>query len=316
MPGEVVLKFKKAAIITGYSCNNNCLFCYDGLKRGVRDLSTGEIKKNLDGARSRGASCVDFLGGEVTIRRDFLELVAYAKRIGFSHVMATSNGRMFSYPEFAEKAVAAGLSTVVFSIHGDSAQLHDALTRSPGSFEQSLAGLENIRRLGAQVCCNFTIVRQNYERLPQTAKMFLEKNVSSAEFIFVHPYGYALSQFDEVVPRLSQVEPFLHEALDAGVAAGAKHWVARYLPVCFMRGYEKHLSELSEPVMEHVGPEFSDFDVSANRKNNGRVLGPACENCRDSLLCEGPWLEYARRRGFGELRPLPGEKKQLKDYLR
>ena len=67
----------------GFSCNNRCLFCVQGDKRHrVGDLKTAEIRERLKDARQHADNVV-FTGGEVTLRRDLVELVAFAKSLGF-----------------------------------------------------------------------------------------------------------------------------------------------------------------------------------------------------------------------------------------
>jgi len=68
----------------GYTCNINCRFCYyqnsmhDGTSAGRKDLSTQDAKRWLLFFRRKGLDAVDLTGGEPTIRRDIVELIAYA----------------------------------------------------------------------------------------------------------------------------------------------------------------------------------------------------------------------------------------------
>jgi len=119
---------KKTALLLGYECNNNCRFCYCGDKRDLPAMGTAEAKNQLVKARKRSSRFVDFLGGEPTIRSDLVELIGYAKQIGFRTISITTNGRMLSNKDYARRIVDAGLNSVVFSIHGHKPELHDFLT--------------------------------------------------------------------------------------------------------------------------------------------------------------------------------------------
>ena len=68
---------------------------------------------------------------------DIAELVNYARTTGFQKVSITTNGRMFSYPKFADLMLKAGLTGVSVSLHGPTAEIHESLTMVPGSFEQA-----------------------------------------------------------------------------------------------------------------------------------------------------------------------------------
>lgn len=300
----------KTAIMMGYECNNNCRFCYCGDKRDkYKSMSTKEIKSELKAGRERGSTFVDFLGGEPTIRKDLEELIKYAKEIGYKTISVTTNGRLFSYMDFSEKMINAGLNSAVFSIHGHNAGLHDYLTRVKGSFSQAIDGIKNLKQIKPDlyICINTTIVKQNFKFLPQIAEFCTKLGIDAMEFIFVHPRGNALKNFDEIVPTLTEIEPYIPKTIEVGKRCGIKHFVFRYFPLCYMLGYENQLSELvAKDILQeqHIGPEFEDLNVEENRAMWGRVKGPECKECDIREKCEGIFKEYAERRGFKELRAI------------
>ena len=79
-------KIKKSVIFTSYDCNNNCVFCIDADKKNISGRSTAEIKKEISSARKRGAAYLELIGGEVTIRKDALDLVSFAHDLGFKTI--------------------------------------------------------------------------------------------------------------------------------------------------------------------------------------------------------------------------------------
>ena len=59
-------------------------------------------------------------------------------------VQTVTNGRMFQYPAFLGTAADNGLDEITFSLHGHTAKLHEGLTRTPGSFDQTVGGIDNM----------------------------------------------------------------------------------------------------------------------------------------------------------------------------
>lgn len=294
----------------GYECNNNCVFCYAADKKKMfKPMATTKVKVELDKGIQRGCDYVDFNGGEPTIRKDIFELIRYAKQIGYKTVAMTTNGRMFSYKQFTNKIVKCGLDSAVFSIHGHTCSLHDYLTGVRGSFEQLSKGLKNLKEIksDAYICTNTTITKSNYKFLPQIAENNIRLGANGCEFIFVHPRGNALKNFDKVVPTLTETEPYIKPTIEVGKKYSIKHFVMRYFPVCFMKGEIDFLSELEALKRlreQHIGPEFCDLEVEKGRALFGRVKGPICVNCKSNKICEGIFKEYAERIGFNELRPI------------
>jgi MoaA/NifB/PqqE/SkfB family radical SAM enzyme len=302
-------KTEKLVLFTGFSCNSHCHFCIDLNKRDIPDKSTGRLLEEMARAKALGAEVLELIGGEATIRGDFLGLLRAARRLGFRDVVVVSNGRMFAYPDFARQAVEAGLTDLVLSIHGPDAALHDQLTAAPGSFDQLLDGIGNLRALGFdRLYANCAVVRQNAERLPEIGRLFLRLGLGHAEFIFVDPsYGGAYAQFDALVPPLASAAAHMRETLDLGRAAGTRDWTVRYVPLCHFLGYEDQVSELRERAQyrtRHWAPEFTNPDVGGTRPLVSRLKTERCRGCLAFDRCEGLWTEYVRRRGDAELRPI------------
>ncbi len=301
----------KTAIALGYRCNNNCRFCYAAEKRDrFKAMSTEQVKAFLERGRERNSTFVDFLGGEPTIRKDIIELVKFAKDLGYKTISFTTNGRMFSNKEFAKKITDAGLNSVVFSIHGHNAELHDYLVRVNGAFAQLTEGMKNFRKFApkAYVCTNTVMLKQNLSFLPLIAENSARLGANGMEFIFPHPQGNALKHFDELVPRLTDLIEVIHETVDVGTRNGIKHCVMRYVPMCYMLGCLNNLSEfIARDVLkeEHIGPDFENLDVENSRRELARVKGPQCAGCKYFNICEGIFKEYAVKRGFEELIPVP-----------
>ena len=294
----------------GFSCNNNCIFCAQAHKRHLGDRSTEELKKDLESALENGCTEVVFTGGEPTIRKDIFELVAYAKDLGYKLIQIQTNGRMFYYKKFVEKIIRVGATEFSPAIHGYNSKIHESQTRAPGSFKQTITGIKNLKELGQYVITNSVITKINYKTLPQLARLLIDLKVDQFQFAFVHPCGNAWKNFDIVVPRKTEVAPFIHKALDIAKDAGYKpgQVMVEAFPFCFMQGYESFCSELYIPKEEVRDPEMVIKQFENWRIQIGKKKFPQCKNCKFELICEGPWKEYPERFGSEEFKPVKGEK--------
>lgn len=307
-------EIKKTVIITGYRCNNRCRFCMEANKRDFPVKTTLEIEREMVKSRKRGTDYLELIGGEMTIRSDIVRLIEFAKRLGFSTIMMSTNGRMYSYKELAKAILKAGLNSLVFSIHGHTPKLQDWLTRVEGSFVQLKKGVENVKRiskrlrLNIHIGSNTTIVKQNYKFLPQIGKYIRNLGIEDSEFIFVDPNeGGAYDNFYEFVPRISRISNYIHKCLDIGKRDHLRHWHVRYVPLCYFQGYLDQISELQEVVTfrtEHVAPDFYNPNVEESRRIVGRQKTKKCKGCKLYDKCEGLWKVYLERYGDAELKPV------------
>jgi MoaA/NifB/PqqE/SkfB family radical SAM enzyme len=264
----------------------------------------------MAGARSRGRTYLEFIGGEMTIRPDFLYLIRSAKKLGFETIMMATNGRMLSYFDYAKSLADAGLNSVVFSIHGHNAKEHDKLTQAKGSFGQLMKGLDNMKKLLGErrLGTNTTIVKQNYKDIEKIGKLILKKGLRNSEFIFVDcNEGGAYNDFNKFVPKISLAAPYIKKCLAMGKKAQAAHWHIRYVPLCYFPDYLEQISELDEIKRfqtEHLAPDFINLEVERSRPEAGRVKTKKCAGCKLHGQCEGIWKNYYEHYGDSELKPL------------
>lgn len=298
---------RRVDIKAGFDCNNRCMFCVQGNKReiyGNRPLD--EVKRLLCEALETSDSIV-FTGGEVTIRPDFIDIVAYSREIGFKTIQIQTNGRMFANRDFCSRTIEAGANEFSPALHGHIPELHDYLTRAPGSFKQTARGIRNLKELEQYVLTNSVITRSNYRHLPELATVLVKLGVDQFQFAFVHAVGTAGANFYSVVPRKTLVEPYVKAGLDVGLRAG-RSVMTEAIPYCFMSGYEKYVAELIMPRTKIFDAEQTIDDYTDFRLNEGKLKGPPCEKCGMKEECEGPWREYPEKYGWAEFKPV-GKKK-------
>ena len=211
---------KKYYFQLGFSCNNNCWHCSLPMWEHSHDLTTNEVKEVLKKAKENGVNVIALTGGEPTIRKDFLEIIRYAKSLNFDRIELQTNGRMFAYKQFALKTVEYGITDIYVSFHAPTKELQDFITRVNGSFVESVKGLRNALSLDVRVETNTVISKLNYKILDKLLVFFYELGVREVEIDFLRPMGNAWKYFDLVVPRKSEVKSYLEKALEIGEKLG------------------------------------------------------------------------------------------------
>lgn len=291
---------------TGYLCNNNCYFCAQAHNKKYGNKTTEELKKILTDLHNEGTKSVIFTGGEFTIRKDCLELVKFAREIGYDEVQLQSNGRMFSNEKFVEAMMHYGVTEFSPALHGYLPEIHDYLTRAPGAFDQVVKGIKNIKAKGGYIVANSVVVKPNYRYVPQLSNLFVSLGVDQYQFAFVHSTGNTALYFDKMMPFVSLAAPFIKRGIQIGISSG-KLVMAEAMPYCVMQGFERYVSELYIPPTAVSEGNQLKRDFEKIRKVEGKTLFEQCKECRFRLICEGPWKEYPDKRGSSEFRPVPGK---------
>jgi len=273
-----------------------------GSKRnGAFEKTSGQIKgllKKMSGSHQE----VIFSGGEATLMPYIVDCVRYAKQLGYT-VQIQSNGRLFCYSDFCQQMGAAGVDVVSVSVHGHTSELHDALTRVPGSFEQTMNGIRNLLALRLpSVVTNTVITSLNYRDLPALAQMLIGEGVRQYQFAFPHILGFAYENRGLVVPRKTDVMPFVIKGLQIGLRNNAFP-KTEAIPYCFLKGYEACCSENYSIETTAVDLQFAG-DFTRWRKEEGKAKGLPCASCSCDSICEGPWREYPALYGWDEFKPV------------
>ncbi|MFA6383883.1 MAG: radical SAM protein [Candidatus Omnitrophota bacterium] len=292
-------------IKVGYSCNNHCIFCVQGDKRSrIGDKSHKEVLSILE-KRRRDNNEVVFTGGEVTIRDDFFVLLRRAAKLRYDVIQVQSNGRMFAYEEFCEKAVKAGANSFALALHGSTKKVHDLLTRVPGSFDQTVRGIGNLKKLKQKVLLNTVVTKANYKDLPRIAELLVSMSVDQFQFAFVHICDTLAGNrglVKEIVARKSMVEKYVKKGLQTGIDSNIPV-MAEALPYCFMKGYEQYISDRFIPPTS-IEETFFTENYEKARKEEDKIKGPRCAACASNDVCEGPWKEYPAIFGWEEFKPV------------
>ena len=141
-----------------YRCNERCIHCYlDHDDHG--EMTTAEIKDLLDQMADAGVFYLTISGGEILMRRDFFEILEHARLRTFC-VKLKTNGVLIREKE-AKRLRELGVETVQISIYSHRAEVHDAITKMPGSFRQSIEAARFLRQEGLPVTLANVLMTEN-----------------------------------------------------------------------------------------------------------------------------------------------------------
>lgn len=334
---------KRVNINTGYSCNIKCKFCYYREQKRPKDPDTERIKKDLQKAKKYGIEIVELTGGEPTIRKDLFELIDFAKKLGFKRISMITNGLLLSDHRFSKKLLEAGLAETKFSIHASEAKMHDYLIGTKGGFKKVLKGIENAQDLGFQLNINVVVNKHNYKNLLELTNLLTKYNIDTLNFIVFSPLSNIKKFKKQFFVSYSEISPKIKECIDFAKRKIRKINV-RYVPFCFMQGYEKYLCNLHQIhydqdewdyyiknkieyglIFTYVNILLSfiykpirlfkkDFqhiirELTINSKMIRMKTKPkSCKRCKYNLICDGLWKDYKNTAELKILKPALGEK--------
>jgi len=132
-----------------YRCNERCVHCYlDHNDHG--EMTTAEIKHLLDEMADAGVFILTLSGGEIFLRKDFFEILEYARRRLTFCVKLKTNAILIKERE-AARVRDLGVESIQISIYSHRPEVHDAITLVPGSLDRSLKAIRFLKSQGLRV---------------------------------------------------------------------------------------------------------------------------------------------------------------------
>ena len=148
-----MLAFKPISLGQGGVCH--CVRCTSrakspaGLDRIAADILS--LRSSISPSSSSGPPRGVRLGGfEPFAHPNLVQVIGMCAQAGINRVMVCTDGGALANPMNARGCIESGARLFEIPFLGPSAELHDRLSGSPGSFDRALAGLRTVRDVSAQ----------------------------------------------------------------------------------------------------------------------------------------------------------------------
>jgi len=180
-----------------YRCNLSCIYCsrYNGSQK--EEIGTQEICRIIKEAKGMGLLRAYFSGGEIFLREDFGQIIAYCRQLGLA-VEVWSNGIII--PDKIE--ILKQIDSLTLSLDGPE-MVHDNI-RGKGSFAATIKAARLAKQNGAHVSFNFTLTRSNINNFPE----FLDIALSFGGTIGFQPVSILADSVNDIKEHFPSREEF------------------------------------------------------------------------------------------------------------
>lgn len=159
--------------ITG-KCLMQCRHCSSSCTETSKSvLSYDCVLQILDDARLLGTKTIEISGGEPLLHPRVLDIIREAKK-NFEVSLYTSGflGDCDGIPERLVSSMAdLGLDRIIFNLQGASAEIHERISMTPGSFESVIASIRRAKAAGLWVGVHFVPMIANFKEIEVLAEL-------------------------------------------------------------------------------------------------------------------------------------------------
>lgn len=168
-----------AVLFVTERCNSNCIMCPmpEGSRRRGKPA---EIDRLILLAKQipKSVPHITITGGEPFMAgKELFGLLDFCQsKFDYTEFLILSNARALAIQEYALllRATIPSNSIIGVPLHGASAKTHDYITRSPGSFQQTITGLLNIQSLNIRTELRIVVSRLNYKEMAALAELIVK----------------------------------------------------------------------------------------------------------------------------------------------
>ena len=280
-------------------CNNNCIMCINKTEKVINkkylDLSYSferieRFYKGEDVFIDNHRDSFSLGGGEPTLSPHLFEIIKKINNLFKGvRIICLTNGRMFAYKDYSQEFLRLNDNLEIeISIHGHNAKIHDAITRTKGSFIQSVEGLHNLlylRKLKQTIGVRVVIHKLNYKYLEDITKFIVEElpQIDRLVYIFFEIEGRAYKNIEVLKLRYSQFFPYLKKTYK---------FIGHFPDVRF---YHFPLCMVPFRLFPFIWRTLADSEVSFLNR---------CWECCLKRFCLGIPKEYLRYFGDKEFKPI------------
>jgi len=277
-------------------CNSRCLMCSNPSEFQARD-SHKDYSFDALKARINKTNIIDdkiiLTGGEPTIHPEFFKVISYIrKKFPRMIIELDTNARRFCYPEFTRKLLSFNKINILTVLHGFNAETHDAVTRTPGSFDQAVKGIKNVfeyKDIGLHdIELRIVITKITY-KYAEKILAFAKKEFPEFDrvvVIFMEMEGQAKKNFKVVGLNYTQFKDYIPKI--------AK-WIPKFKELRF---YHFPLCIIDYSLWKYTWRTLPDYEVT---------FLPECENCLYKKYCLGIHKDYIEKIGVREFKPIKKE---------
>ncbi len=262
--------------------------------------------------RKEGYEMIHFTGGEPTRNKYLPEFIEKSRELGYSRIEMSSNACSLSDKKFCGDLIKRGMNGVTTTLHAHNSSIHDGITRTPGSFSKTIAGIENLLSFGnVNVSVGTVLMNPNYAYMERIGEKILSFGISKWSLIDLKPVGRAAkkNQYKSLAVKRSDLAkeikkslPVLSKFVYIGILD--YHWCLFPKKLDNLFFYETANVEdnfktdvtMSRPIEE--SPDKKSIFEDAFKKHL-----PMCEGCGFSTKCKGIWKIYSEIHGDSDVLP-------------
>jgi len=162
-----------------YRCNLKCQHCFIAQEKGKKELTFEEVISIINKIHKAGCLWLSFSGGEVFLRKDFLDIYTYARKKGFL-ISILTNGTLIT-KHIADYLANLSPFCIDITLNGITEKVYEGVTQAKGSFAQAMQTIKLLKERNLPLTLKSNGMKINRDEILQI-KQFSEELLGKNRF--------------------------------------------------------------------------------------------------------------------------------------
>lgn len=183
-------------------CNLSCIHCSASASPDppFEGPSADQLLSIVRQASGMGVQRIGLTGGEPFMVPDtFEKVLSYCRRTAGIAVHVHSNGTLLNAASKGLRGLLRELESISISFLAGTAELHDLLTGSEGSFGAAMAGVDKLLTWGCNLTCYVVPLHGRWHELPDLCAQLYRIGVPRIRPLALAPGGRAMHRYNDLV---------------------------------------------------------------------------------------------------------------------
>tara|TARA_Y100000034_G_scaffold79725_1_gene95671 strand:- start:4959 stop:6773 length:1815 start_codon:yes stop_codon:yes gene_type:complete len=193
-------------------CSNNCYSCSNC------DLNVDNTEKSIEQQIESLDNTKELLikDCEPIESNNFFKILSLLKQKQFKNINIITNGKNFSELDFCKEFSEYSniVKVIIFKILGPEPEIHDSLTRTKQSFEQTYQGIINLLNMKINIGIIFTILEQNFMYMEQIINKFTQLGIKNIILEYPQNKGKCKKEYEKIAIKFSDFNNLLIKVLN------------------------------------------------------------------------------------------------------
>lgn len=298
------LKKGSVTLLTG--CGNNCIFCANNNHNTLftdADIRKNELKiyKTLLYFKKIKVNEIYISGNDPIEYKRIIPLIKYIKELGFGKVVLGTHGRNLSDLNFTKEIIDAGVDSFTIPLYGSNSKIHDSITRSPGSFDETVAGMKNVISLKKNIYLSSLVLKSNAENIPEMILFAGSIGIKGIELNMTYLTNESVETQYIPLKELSRyIKPIYIASFKTEIGVSFMDF-----PYCLFGEFSKKIINNQEPYNRGYVQPSDDIMVKLDIPNyRHKIKQDICASCKVSDVCCGFFSNDVKKYGVDGIKPL------------